>query len=129
MYLEVLEVEKNNIVALKRMANIYGVQQKDYKKAIGYYERIAEIDKTDAATLHALGWAYYNEKEMEDAIGAFQRYIDLDPSAPAGYYGIAQCYSSYTMQEEGNAKKYYQMAIDRGLSGAGLEYARDYLGR
>jgi hypothetical protein len=129
LYLEVLEVEKNNIIALKRMANIYGVQQKDYKKAIGYYERIVEIDKTDAATLHALGWAYYNEKDMEDAIGAFQRYIDLDPSAPAGYYGIAQCYSSYTMQEEGNAKKYYQMAIDRGLSGAGLEYARDYLGR
>ncbi len=129
MYKGVIELESKNMIALKRLANIYGVQDVDYKKAIGYYEKIVSIDPNDTGTLHLLGWAYYNEKNMDNAIRIFQEYLDLEPSSPAGYYGIAQCYSSYTLQDKDNARRYYQLAIDNGLSGISLDYARDYLNK
>jgi tetratricopeptide (TPR) repeat protein len=129
LYEEILKKEPNNVLALKRLANIYGVQEKNYDSAIPLYERIHSIEPLDPGTLNSLGWAYYNVKRMDEAIRIFEKLVNADPNSPAGYYGIGSCYASYKLQDTQNAKKYFQIAIDKGIQGTSLDYAKEYLSK
>lgn len=126
-YLEVLKLEDNNIEAIKGIASIYNSKLKDYDQAIVYYQKAIDLDEEDFGSVNSLAWVYNAKGNYQDSIDTFDLMLDILPNNPNAYYGIALCYSSYSMQDITQAKKFFKLAIDNGLSGASYDYAKKYI--
>ncbi|MCK8060620.1 MULTISPECIES: stalk domain-containing protein [unclassified Fusibacter] len=126
-YEKVLDLDSNQITAIKNLAYIHNVVDKNYARAIGYYEKARTFDKNDSATLGGLAWTYYSNTDYTKAIEAFTSLNELTPDAATGYYGIALCYSSYSVQNVEQAKVYFELALEKGLNDEQTKNAQNYI--
>lgn len=129
IYKKALDIDDNNMTALKSLAFIYNITLKDSASAIPYYEQVVEIDKDDINTLNRLAWAYYNAKDYESSLECFLTIANRFPDDPSGYYGVGICYILPAYLDEEKAKEYFQLAIDKGITGNNKKFAEDYLNK
>jgi hypothetical protein len=122
-----LESDKNNLYALKQLALLYNVNLKNYDRATQYYERVLALDPKDLATANTFGWMVYSTGSLDKAITIFEAMIQVDEKNAVAYYGLAQCYSSYKINNVEKAKSYFRTSIDLGLGGDSKIYAENYL--
>ena len=78
-------------VIMLKIANIYKLLGNN-DKALGFYDKIIEIDKdcTDAYFNKALVFA--NDKKYAEAITCFEKVVELSPENPYAYYSLGLTY-------------------------------------
>jgi tetratricopeptide (TPR) repeat protein len=128
-YKEVLTIDETNLQAAKQIATIYNTNLNNKVDAITYYELALSIDSTDYTTMNSLAWAYYALGQINTATEIFTNHTEKLPNSPSGYYGLGVCYSYfyYDKYDITKAKEYFQMSLDRDLTGASQTYALNYL--
>ena len=61
-------------------------QQREYKKAIDYYDKIIKYDLKDTSVYYNRGNAKYNLKDLEGAISDYDKAIEYNPKFASAYY-------------------------------------------
>lgn len=69
-------------------------ENKEYVKAIKFYEQAIRIDNKDARFHTNLGWAYWRKKEYKEAIKAFRKALEVNPDHIKAYSGLGKTYGS-----------------------------------
>lgn len=140
IYLEVLELDEQNVFALYGVANcLYALGS--YDEAIEYYERALDVQPDNVVLLNNIANTYYALKRYEDAIAYYERALRVDPVnevvlenlanaqyAAGDYVGAdatlkrlgrvrlpTYVLTARTLMERGNytgAIQYYQRALD-----------------
>lgn len=128
-YKKVLELDKNNTNAMKQLGLIYGAYLSDQPSAIKYYEMALAIEKDNSAVMNSLAWSYYSSGKTDEAIALFKKVSTYQGKVAGGYYGMGLCYAAWAVQDETNAKKYFQLALDNGLTGQSATTAQDYINK
>jgi tetratricopeptide (TPR) repeat protein len=125
-YKEVLEIDADNVTAIKKIAYIYNVALGDKASAVPYYELAYSLDATDESSLNSLAWAL-STMDIAESAKWFNVYTTNFPEHSMGYYGLAICYISYGYEDPEKAYRYFQLAIEKGLTGSDLTYAENYI--
>ena len=114
--LKALEIDSTRTDFYSEIAASY-MKQKNYPKAIIYYEKKIALDtaKASANDFLKLGQCYYNLKEYTKADTVFARVIKVQPTSIYGYVYRARC--NQQMDPEGKlvlAKSFYEKVIEVG---------------
>lgn len=135
-YLELLAVNPAYIDALKALITIFNTE-KNYEKAIIYYEKILELDPKNYDLWGSLGWAYYtyaysdwdNEglAHLYQARDAFAEQIILDSKKVSGYYGVGLICADGHVNEVEKAKDHFKIALTLNPSVANKSYMEKYI--
>ncbi len=108
-----LQKEKNRPLVFITLANFYNLTLHDYKKAIRYYEKYLEIDKTKPVVYTIVGSLYaklYGDLSLKDQIFYFQKAYNLKPSDRLILHGLAFAYEKLGDKEK--AQHYYQKLLE-----------------
>lgn len=125
-YLKVIDVNPSHLESLKALGDLYK-ELGDFNNSVLYHEKAIAIDADDTILLNSMGWYYYSNLRFEDSVRVFAMYADAQPESPSGYYGQAVNYAHYQVDDVDQAKKFYVLAIEKGLSGDSLTVALNYL--
>lgn len=101
--------EPNKVLMFLTLANFYNLQIGDYKKAIKYYEKYVEIDKTKAVIYSILGNLYskvYGESSLSEQIFYFEKAYSLNPTSRLVLHALAFAYEKVGNKEKAN--RYYK---------------------
>lgn len=101
--------EPNKVLMFLTLANFYNLQIGDYKKAIKYYEKYVEIDKTKAVIYSILGNLYskvYGESSLSEQIFYFEKAYSLNPTSRLVLHALAFAYEKVGNKEK--ASRYYK---------------------
>ncbi len=77
-YQKAYEENPKNLDVTINLANAYD-ELKDFDKAIEFYNKAIEIDKTCALAFNNRGYSYFNKKEYENALQDYDKAILLNP--------------------------------------------------
>lgn len=112
------ETKKEKILVISLKSSYY-IDQKEYVKAVPYYEEILKIDDTDLDALEALGFIYQSREFGADldtkarkSLPYILRAEELGSKSPELYYGITCIYS--LQKEIDKALQYLDKAIYNG---------------
>ncbi len=95
------------------------MKQKNYPKAIIYYEKKIALDtaKASANDYLKLGQCYYNLKDFEKADTVFAKLIQVQPTSIYGYAYRARCKSQFDLDTKlGLSKPFYEKLIEVALA-------------
>jgi Flp pilus assembly protein TadD len=92
----------------------------DYKGALPYYQKAAQLDPYSPAVLNDLGVCYEAVGEDINAVNMYRKSIELDPEYLAAYTNLALFYED--RGDARNASYYWQKRYEKGQAG---EYWRE----
>ncbi len=101
--------EQNKVLMFLTLANFYNLQIGDYRKAIKYYEKYVEIDKTKAVIYSILGNLYskvYGDSSISEQIFYFEKAYKLNPTSRLVLHALAFAYEKNRNQDK--ADKFYK---------------------
>lgn len=114
LYLKLYErKEKNKPLLFITLANFYNLQIRDYKKAIKYYEKYIEIDKTKPVVYTIVGSLYakvYGDLSLKDQIFYFRKAYSLKPTDRLILHGLAFAYEKIGDKED--ADTFYKKLLE-----------------
>lgn len=105
--------ETNKPLLFLTLANFYNIQLKEYKKAIKYYEKYLEIDKTKPVVYTIVGSLYakvYGDFSLHDQIFYFKKAYNLASSDRTVLHGLAFAYEKSRDVERAN--EFYQKLLE-----------------
>ncbi|MEA2060019.1 MAG: tetratricopeptide repeat protein, partial [Thermodesulfobacteriota bacterium] len=83
--------------------------QGKYDEALTCYEKVLEIDDTNANVIHNMGAAFKERGDPEKAIECYKKSIALDPNAYNAYFNLGVAYLD--MGEKEKAVEYFKNAV------------------
>ncbi len=86
-YNKILSVDPNNTLVLYRMGLI-SYENKDYKKAYTYFEKVVNLYPFDYYGVLMLGWTNYQLGKTKEAKVLFQKALLYDPSSASAKEGL-----------------------------------------
>lgn len=86
-YNKILSVDPNNTLVLYRMGLI-SYENKDYKKAYTYFEKVVNLYPFDYHSLLMLGWTNYQLGKTKEAKVLFQKALLYDPTSASAKEGL-----------------------------------------
>lgn len=111
------------------LASAYSTS-KEYRKALGFYEKMLAKDTADIYTMYQIGFLYEKMGKHKRAIKEYNKVIKRDPTYIQPYIQLGAIYfdkyNDYRM-----AKKYIEAAYDKEMAAYGNTYYTDlpyYLG-
>lgn len=116
--LKALEIDTTRTDFYSDIAASY-MKQKNYPKAIIYYDKKINLDtaKATANDYLKLGQCYYNLKDYVKADSIFAKLIQIQPTSIYGYAYRARCNSQADLDtKQGLAKPFYEQLITVGLT-------------
>lgn len=105
--------EQNKVLMFLTLANFYNLQIGDYRKAIKYYEKYVEIDKTKAVIYSILGNLYskvYGDSSISEQIFYFEKAYKLNPTSRLVLHALAFAYEKNMNQDK--ADKFYKEILN-----------------
>lgn len=105
--------EQNKVLMFLTLANFYNLQIGDYRKAIKYYEKYVEIDKTKAVIYSILGNLYskvYGDSSISEQIFYFEKAYKLNPTSRLVLHALAFAYEKNRNQDK--ADKFYKEILN-----------------
>lgn len=78
-YQEVLQLDKNNLIALFNLGCIY-MEREETDKAIEKFEEVLKIEPNDYRSLCNLGGLYYENGRYKEAISILERALRINPN-------------------------------------------------
>ena len=105
--------EQNKVLMFLTLANFYNLQIGDYRKAIKYYEKYVEIDKTKAVIYSILGNLYskvYGDSSISEQIFYFEKAYKLNPTSRLVLHALAFAYEKIRNQDK--ADKFYKEILN-----------------
>lgn len=124
IFYESLDIDPDNVYVLNGLGYVYSAG-KDHEKAIGFFEKAARADQSQADYV-TIGYEYAALKRHEEAAAAFRRAISRDPSSAAeAWYGLG--YTLIAMGSNVEAmdafrRSYMLMPEPRTLNSLGYAY-------
>lgn len=103
---------QNLLVEYITLANHYNLEKKDYKKAIEYYEKYVELDKTKAVVFNILANLYskvYGDNSLKRQLECYEAANLVKPNDRLILHGLAFCSEKLNRKEE--ADKYYKQLL------------------
>lgn len=97
--------ENNRAVLCITLANFYNLKLKDYKKAIRYYEKYLEIDKTKSVVYTIVGNLYkkvYGDSSLDEQIFYYEKANKLKPNDRLINHMLAFSYEKLGKKEQAN---------------------------
>jgi tetratricopeptide (TPR) repeat protein len=88
-----------NINARLLLGGLY-LNMKDYKNAIGEYEKVIELDPSNSVSYLYLGTIYAENKNYEKAFEIFKNLINIHPDHLTGNYYLAKILTEMKRYEE-----------------------------
>jgi tetratricopeptide (TPR) repeat protein len=116
--LKALELDATRTDFYSEIAAAY-MKQKNYPKAIIYYDKKINTDTTKATANDylKLGQCFYNLKDYVKADSVFAKLIQIQPTSIYGYAYRARCNSQADPDtKQGLAKPFYEQLITVGLT-------------
>ena len=105
--------EQNKVLMFLTLANFYNLQIGDYKKAIKYYEKYVEIDKTKAVIYSIIGNLYskvYGDSSILEQIFYFEKAYALNPTSRLVLHALAFAYEKIGNKDK--ADKFYKEILN-----------------
>ncbi len=101
IYLEVLEMEKDNAYALLGIGPLY-YDFHEYADPLKYWERMLEVtrDHVDIRVLTSLGNCHRKLKTFEKGLVYFEMAYKAQPTNFYALFGLADCYRGLNMHQE-----------------------------
>jgi anaphase-promoting complex subunit 8 len=90
-----------------RIGNHYSLRA-DHEKAIRYFRRATQLDRTYLSAWTLMGHEYVEMKNSHAAIEAYRRAVDVNRKDYRAWYGLGQAYELLNMHQY--ALHYYQHA-------------------
>ncbi len=112
MHNDYKNVEKQ-LIEYITLANHYNFELKDYSKAIEYYEKYLEIDKTHSSVFTVLANLYskvYGDNSLEKQLWCYEQANLLKPDERLILHGLAFC--SEKLEQNEKADKYYNQLLN-----------------
>ncbi|KAI0342117.1 TPR-like protein [Trametopsis cervina] len=100
-----MEKDRPEICCL--IGNLYSLKS-DHVKAIKYFRRATQLDRTYLSAWTLMGHEYVETKNSHAAIEAYRKAVDVNRKDYRAWYGLGQAYELLSMQEY--ALYYYQHA-------------------
>ncbi|CAL1706904.1 unnamed protein product [Somion occarium] len=104
---EVLALERDRPEICCLVGNHYSLHL-DHEKAIKYFKRATQLDRTYLAAWILMGHEYVEMKNSHAAIEAYRKAVDVDRKDYRAWYGLGQAYELLSMHQY--AVYYYQHA-------------------
>ena len=76
---EILKRRPSDMNILNMVAEAY-YDAKKYDEAIGYWDQVLSIDKTNAASLYMIGLSYQKKGDKQKGMALCDKAIEMDPS-------------------------------------------------
>ncbi|MGB3478893.1 MAG: tetratricopeptide repeat protein [bacterium] len=109
-YHKALKKDPANLSTLQALANLCERVDKE-KEAFEIFEKIIEIDTTNAMALNYVGYTYAEKNErLEHALGLINRALLIDPNN--AYYIDSRAWVFYQMEKYEDALKELKRALD-----------------
>ncbi|HRX30636.1 MAG: tetratricopeptide repeat protein [Bacteroidales bacterium] len=86
-YNKILSIAPNNTLVLYRMGMI-SYENKDYKKAFAYFEKVVNLYPFDYYSVLMLGWTNYQLGKTKEAKILFQKALLYDPTSASAKEGL-----------------------------------------
>ncbi|MDI3527477.1 MAG: hypothetical protein PWR03_1660 [Tenuifilum sp.] len=86
-YNKILSIDPNNTLVLYRMGLI-SYENKDYKKANSYFEKVVNLYPFDYYSVLMLGWTNYQLGKTKEAKVLFQKALLYDPTSASAKEGL-----------------------------------------
>lgn len=105
--------ESNKPLKFLTLANCYNLRLKDYKIAIGYYEKYVKIDCTKSVIYTILASLYaktYGDISLKDQVACFEKAYEIKPYDRLVLHGLVFCYEK--LGDKVQAKKFYQKLLE-----------------
>jgi tetratricopeptide (TPR) repeat protein len=113
-----IEVQPENIHALKGLGQIYG-QMKMFEESVKFYSLAAKISSDDPEVFYNLGVGQMNLGNQDAAREAFQKSIACDESYADSYYQLGLIFLNQSKMDEALAafEKFLLLAPEDGKAG------------
>lgn len=92
-------------------------EEKDYKKALEYYNKAKALDPNDPGIYNNIGKIYEKQNEYEEALKNYNKAKELDPNDAVVYRNIGNVYKYHGKYKE--VLKNYNKAKELDLNNAG----------
>lgn len=103
-------------------------QNRDYRKALQYFEKAVELDPNFAPVYNALGLCHYDLKDkLSDVAWFFKVAVDIDPRYSEAYNNLCKVYYDYGEYNEAEKSCLKALEISPSLGSAQLSLAWVYL--
>jgi tetratricopeptide (TPR) repeat protein len=113
-YLKILEIEPNNLDALKELGTIYYQNLGNVDKTIEIYNRILSLNPKDIMALVILGSAYAIKGDVDNSLKYYSTAVYYRPNLVSSYLNLAKLFME-SKNFEGAKKVYYKaLATDPG---------------
>jgi len=87
-YNKILSIDPNNTLVLYRMGMI-SYENKDFKRAYTYFEKVVNLYPFDYHSLLMLGWTNYQLGKTKEAKILFQKALLYDPTSASAKEGLS----------------------------------------
>lgn len=87
-YNKILSIDPNNTLVLYRMGMI-SYENKDFKKAYTYFEKVVNLYPFDYYSVLMLGWTNYQLGKTKEAKILFQKALLYDPTSASAKEGLS----------------------------------------
>ncbi|MGB4328697.1 MAG: tetratricopeptide repeat protein, partial [Tenuifilum sp.] len=87
-YNKILSIDPNNTLVLYRMGMI-SYENKDFKKAYTYFEKVVNLYPFDYYSVLRLGWTNYQLGKTKEAKILFQKALLYDPTSASAKEGLS----------------------------------------
>jgi predicted O-linked N-acetylglucosamine transferase (SPINDLY family) len=108
IYIEIIEIEKENFQAMHLLGVIF-FQQKDYDQGIQFIEKSLEINNKNYSALNNLGNIFLELKKYPEAIEKYKKALNLNKNYTAAIYNLGNVYKAISKYKI--ALEYYYKAI------------------
>lgn len=101
--------EQNKPLLFITLANFYNLTVKDYKKAISYYEKYLEIDKTKSVVYTITANLYtkvYGYNGLKESLAYYEKAYELKPNDRLSLHSLA--FGWEKLGDKNKAKKFYE---------------------
>lgn len=88
---------------------------KQYAKALGYYEEAYEIDNTSFEVIYGLGRMYYQVKDYTKASEYLEQALEIDPDNKNIYVALIDCYTQ--LKDTENLHLLYESVPNEEIAG------------
>jgi tetratricopeptide (TPR) repeat protein len=83
--------------------------QKNYPKAMQYFDTALRIDSLNVETLHAKAIVQNNQKKYKEAISTYKKINTIDPDYPAAYFNIGMIYLAQDSAQK--ARQFFDITV------------------
>lgn len=109
-FTDALSKDGENVDALYGMAQVYEASS-DWPNTEMWLTKTVQLDPYKYDAWNTLGWVQYDERHYSNAIQTFKTLASLEPSSAVPFYGLGQCYASYSLKQYDLARVNFEKSI------------------